>query len=161
VGWGGICIQHIDRVEFILQQIADLVQYDEHCYTSMAKKLAGHVESFNMGDPEVELRWPRRRSLTASCSSWMKTQRCMLLDGLCPWPRPWPRPNPSAMPMVMPTATVTPMVTAMLTAPPTATPTANPIDLGVTVKSVMDSVSEMKATNVNINVVVVTGGNTT
>jgi hypothetical protein len=52
VEWGGICIQHIDRVEFILQQSADLVQYDEHCYKSMAKKL----------------RWPRRRSLTASCS---------------------------------------------------------------------------------------------
>jgi hypothetical protein len=38
---------------------------------------------------------------------------------------------------------------------------ANPIDLGSTVKSVMDSVSEMKAANVNINVVVVTGSDTT
>ncbi len=37
-----------NRGEFILLQSADLVQYGEHCYTSMAKKLAGHVESFNM-----------------------------------------------------------------------------------------------------------------
>jgi hypothetical protein len=51
----GLCIQNIDTVEFLLQQSADLVQYGEHCYTSMAKKLAGHVESFNMDDLEVEL----------------------------------------------------------------------------------------------------------
>jgi hypothetical protein len=64
-------------------------------------------------------------------------------------------PVPPATPMATPTARPTATTTL------TATPTANPIDLGSTVKSVMDSVSDMKAANVNINVVVVTGSNTT
>ncbi len=85
----------------------------------------------------------------------MKEDPKMYAAAGLPVPTATPMATPTAMPMVRPTATAT------LTAPPTATPTANPIDLGVTVKSVMDSVSEMKAANVNINVVVVTGGNTT
>ncbi len=60
----------------------------------------------------------------------------------------------------LPVPMATPRATPTLTATPTATPTANPIDLGSTVKSMMDSVSEMKAANVNINVVVATGSNT-
>jgi hypothetical protein len=34
----------------------------------MAKKLAGHVESFNMDDPEVELEVSQQAELTTSCS---------------------------------------------------------------------------------------------
>ncbi len=208
VGGGGVCIQHIDTVEFILQQSAGLVQYGKHCSTRMAKKLAGHVESFNMDDPEVEVEVAQEAELDGFMFL-MEEDPEMYADAGLPVPTATPMAKltatptakltatptatltatptatptatatatPARTPTATPTATATPTSTATPTAKftatpmataapaatptPTATPTVDPIDLGSTVKSVMDSVSEMKAANVNINVVVVTGSNTT
>ncbi len=102
------------------------MQYGEHFYTSMVKKSADHVESFNMDDPEVELEVTQEAEFDDFMFLMEEDPEMYAAAGL-------------------PVPTTTP------TATPSDTPTANPIDLGSTVKSVMDSVSEMKAANVNIS----------